>query len=108
MVDRAITDIAKRYASLLRAENIPVSRVVLFGSFAEGKGHQWSDIDLLVVLDDGLAETEFDRLSTRLWSLARKIDSRIEPLAISEDEWLHDERTPIVSIIREKGIDLAA
>ena len=45
-------------------EKLPVSRVYLFGSFARGKVHEGSDIDLLIVADDSLGPSH--RLTRRL------------------------------------------
>ena len=108
MVDRRIAEIARRYFDLLHSEGVAVRRIVLFGSFAGGNPHEWSDIDFIVVLDDSVTGTEFDRVSTALWTIGQKIDIRIEPLAISETEWLHDDVTPVVILARSNGIELAA
>jgi predicted nucleotidyltransferase len=81
---------------------------VLFGSFAVGKSHEWSDIDFLVVLDDSVTGGEFERVSTRLWTLGQKIDIRIEPLTINENDWLNDDVTPVILVARETGVQLAA
>ena len=101
-------DIARRYLAALRGHRLPVKNVVLFGSFARGSAQEQSDIDLLVVLEDALGQAEFDRISTKLWSVAREVDIRIEPLAVSETDWLHDEATPILQLVRLEGIPAAA
>ena len=31
------------------AKEVPVQKMILFGSQAKGKAHQWSDVDLLIV-----------------------------------------------------------
>jgi len=35
------------------AEQFQPERIVLFGSLARGDAHEWSDVDLLVVMPDG-------------------------------------------------------
>jgi predicted nucleotidyltransferase len=42
---RAIADVVRRIA-----EKFDPERIILFGSYAYGKPHQYSDVDLLVVL----------------------------------------------------------
>jgi predicted nucleotidyltransferase len=41
--------IAERMKKNLLARNIPIDAVYLFGSLAEGKVHEWSDVDVAVV-----------------------------------------------------------
>ena len=108
MVDTKIAEIAHRYFGLISSEGIPVKRIILFGSFVSGRTHEWSDIDFLVVLDDSVTGSEFDRVSTHLWTLGQKIDIRIEPLTISESEWQNDDVTPVILVAREQGIQIAA
>jgi predicted nucleotidyltransferase len=40
----------RRFARRI-AERFDPEKIVLFGSFAYGKPHEWSDVDLLVVMD---------------------------------------------------------
>ncbi|MDU9049430.1 MAG: nucleotidyltransferase domain-containing protein [Candidatus Electrothrix sp. Rat3] len=35
----------RAYLSALQQNNIPIKEAVLFGSYATGKNHEWSDID---------------------------------------------------------------
>ena len=44
-----ITALTRRYVAALEARGIPVERVILFGSYASGRAHAWSDIDLAVI-----------------------------------------------------------
>jgi uncharacterized protein len=46
---REITALTRRYVAALEARGIPVERVILFGSYASGRAHAWSDIDLAVI-----------------------------------------------------------
>jgi predicted nucleotidyltransferase len=43
---RAIQSVVKQIA-----ENFDPERVILFGSYAYGRPHQYSDVDLLVILE---------------------------------------------------------
>lgn len=51
--DEAIQDVVEQIAAEFKPQQI-----ILFGSYAHGKPHPESDVDLLVVLDTPLRETE--------------------------------------------------
>jgi len=38
-----------------------------------------------------------------LWRLAARIDSRIEPVACGEEQWLKDDSSAIIEIARRDG-----
>ena len=61
---------AMEYAELVRKELAP-SEIFLFGSYAHGTPHEWSDIDIAVVVD----HFEGNTLDTaaHLWTLRRNI-----------------------------------
>lgn len=40
----------------------------------------------------------------KLWQLAARVDSRIEPIACGLSEWTGDDPRPIIEIAREQGI----
>ena len=49
MVDESIVAVTKEYLCALRNQGIAVRFGVVFGSWAKGMAHRWSDIDLVVV-----------------------------------------------------------
>lgn len=68
---------AQRYLNTLTENNIPVSRIYLFGSCAKGTQRHDSDIDLAVFWDTDSIDTFESDLC--LMKLTRNIDLRIEP-----------------------------
>lgn len=108
MAAEAIMTTVRHYLAVVRAAGIPAEGVVLYGSFAAGREREWSDIDVLVILDDSLSVESFESIATRLWALARQVDTRIEPLAVRGNDWHHDEVTPLYAIARAEGIPIAA
>ena len=102
MVNESVVLIVRKYLRKLRQHNIPVSYGVVFGSQARGQAGQWSDIDLLVV------SPKFDTDRTRaninlLWRAAAHIDSRIEPVAVGEQQYMTDDSSAIIEIARREG-----
>jgi len=39
----------KEYTNILQEDNLPINKVILFGSFAKGTQHKWSDVDIAIV-----------------------------------------------------------
>lgn len=96
-----VKKIVKKYARVLQAEGYPVSAVYLFGSFAKGTQHEWSDIDVAVVSEQVGKNREEGRMN--LWRARRNVDSRIEPHGFSPKAFSEDWQ-PMVHEIKTTGI----
>ena len=59
-----IKTIIDRYISLLRDNNIFIKDAYLFGSYAKGNNHEWSDIDIAIISDsfDGIRIKDKDKI----------------------------------------------
>ena len=102
MVDESIVLIIQKYLMNLRQQDIPVSFGVVFGSQARGEANTMSDIDLLVI------SPSYDSKRTRadvnfLWRLAARIDSRIEPIPVGQEQFINDDASAIIEIARREG-----
>lgn len=107
MTDESVVGIVRRYLAALPRYGIHASRAILYGSFARGKNHGWSDIDLIVVAGEFDAPHDM-ALVERLWLATEASDDRIEPIACGEREWIEDDARPILEIARREGIEIAA
>lgn len=72
----------KRYAVVL-AHELPVTKVILFGSYVNGQPHEYSDIDVAVVFHD-VDTLDYLAVLRRLSVLSTPIDSMIEPHLLLE------------------------
>ncbi|MBF8276638.1 MAG: hypothetical protein HW390_1711 [Candidatus Brocadiaceae bacterium] len=102
MVESGIRTIVETYLKTLARNGVVVTCGIIFGSQAKGNAGVWSDIDLLIV------SPKFDVVSGRadinlLWRLAARTDSRIEPIPCGEKQWLEDDSSPIIEIVRREG-----
>ena len=102
MVDTAVLKGVQKYLQSLTQAGIQVRFGVIFGSYASGTADPLSDIDLLVV------SPEFDNITSRetikkLWRIAARIDSRIEPIPCGEIQWQKDVSNVIIEIARSQG-----
>ncbi len=48
-IPKQLEKIVKNYVSILQEDNLPINKVILFGSYAKGTQHKWSDVDIAVV-----------------------------------------------------------
>jgi predicted nucleotidyltransferase len=97
-----IKAIVNQYVRNLRARGIIVEQVVLFGSYAEQRAHEGSDIDLAVIAP------QFARLNLReryeLLGLANmSLRAPIQAVGYSPQQWYEAERGSFADEIRRTG-----
>ena len=105
MADAAIITSIQRYLRKLSDAGLPVDFGVLFGSYAVGGATKDSDIDLIVVssLFDNMKDRQWVH---KLWHVAARTDSRIEPIPCGQNQWLTDGGTPIISLAQNEGVKI--
>lgn len=101
-VNNEIINTVRKSIELLRENNISIKKAYLFGSFATGSEHEWSDIDLALVSDDFLEDRYMERL--RIMKITSTIDSRIEPAPYQTEQF--NEVDPLVWEIKKNGIEI--
>jgi len=80
-----IKDLIKKYIDEIERNNIPVQRVILFGSYAKGNFKDESDIDVAIISPAFTGDRFEDR--RRIVPLRRKIDNRIEPIPLTPEDF---------------------
>ena len=68
--------------------DLPVTRVILFGSKARGTGEADSDIDLLVLTSCPVSSELREAISDRLADVNLRNDVLLTSVVVSEQEWL--------------------
>ncbi|MBI4726189.1 nucleotidyltransferase domain-containing protein [candidate division TA06 bacterium] len=106
MVKSEIIRTLKKYRKTLTADGIPVLKMVLYGSQANGHCHKDSDIDVAVISQE-FGKDRFEE-GVRLFKLAYKIDPRIEPVPLSLKAYEKDTWVPLIYEIRTKGVAIKA
>lgn len=81
----------KKIVEILKT-NFSISDIILFGSNAEGKNNENSDIDIVVVLNDNTFSGDYEsRLSKRLSVSEKLLDIKrnvqIDSLVFTKPEW---------------------
>ena len=98
----AAIEIVDNYAREIQAQGVRLRNVFLYGSFAKGAQHEWSDIDVALVAD------EFEGLPTDIYHFAtiaiKKPYIRIEPNTYPTDYF--NEGDPFIEEIIKTGIKI--
>lgn len=89
-----------RYLSALHKNNIPIKEAILFGSYAKGSPHKWSDIDIALVSDIFEGNRADDKDKIRKITLS--ISSELEVIPFSPSDF--NEQDPLVKEIIKTGI----
>jgi predicted nucleotidyltransferase len=94
-------EIVKEYIKHLKNNKYNVRKAYIFGSYANGKFDDNSDIDLAIVLRN-LSNSFTTQI--QLMKVSRKFDSRIEPHPIDETDF--NSSNPFAYEIITKGIQI--
>ena len=104
MAKREVIELLMRYIELLRSEGISVSKAFLYGSYSDETATDQSDIDVLLVSDQ--FDQADDQLAGKIWRLTLKVSSKIEPFLIGSNKFNRDDSSPIISTVKESGIQI--
>lgn len=91
-------ELVRRYKEVIAPHFDSAMKVVMFGSYAKGHPHEWSDIDVAVIVP----KVDKDNWRNTAVSLNRAVDSiscYIEPILLE-----NDEDTPIYREVMRTGI----
>jgi len=106
MVDPAIIAKVKEYLQTLSHSGLSVAFGVVFGSHVTGQANALSDIDLIVVSPQFDVKISRDIIN-KLWHVAARTDSRIEPIPCGEIQWEQNRSDAIIEIARNEGTSIA-
>ena len=84
-------DIVKEYKKVIAPLFDGKVKVYLYGSYSKGNPNPWSDIDVAVIIPT--LEGDWLKLTMALNRNIRKVNLRIEPILMMEDQWspLYDD-----------------
>lgn len=103
-IPKGVTQEIQKYINDLQSDRLPIRKVVLFGSYAQGRQHQWSDIDLCIVSPK--FKNTFSALQY-LWSKRKltNIKYAIEPVGFSPKDF-SDRYDSLIQEIKRTGIEI--
>lgn len=86
MDKNTVIDIIHKFRQILECKGIRASKIVLYGSFANGTYREGSDIDLVVISGDFSDKGYWERLDI-LSDAIYEIFEPIEAIALTPEEW---------------------
>jgi predicted nucleotidyltransferase len=101
IIDKKASDLIDSFVDALKIENFNIKYVYLFGSYANNKNHEDSDIDVAVILGN-TSENIFDKQMKMMRIASRLDDVRIEPHPVYLEDF--ETGTPFVNEIKKTGI----
>ncbi len=96
-----VIDQVQEYKKILQADNLPVSDVYVFGSYAKGSAGKDSDIDVAVISPK--FKSSWEALSYLYSKLPYGLGWLIEPMGFSPEEF-EDQYSTLVHEIKKHGI----
>jgi predicted nucleotidyltransferase len=102
MAKREIVETLKKYIFVLRSEGIIIDKAYLYGSHLSNTDTDESDIDILIV-----TESEDDYLTGKIWSLTRKVNSKIEPYLVEKGRFVNNVDSPLIDLVKRTGLEIA-
>jgi len=95
-----INIILKEYLKVLLNNSVPVETMILFGSYAKGTFHEWSDIDLAIV--SSIFEGERIKDKNKIRHLTLSVSSDLEVFPYNPNTFINED--PFVYEILTTGI----
>lgn len=101
MAKREIIEALRKYILVLRSEGIIVDKAFLYGSHLSDTVTIDSDIDIMIVTDK-----EDDDLTGKIWSLTRKVNSKIEPYLVTKGRFDNTVHSPLIDLVKKTGLEI--
>ncbi len=110
MAEKQLIKIVDYLAAEIRKNGISISKIILFGSRAEGRSAADSDIDVAVVSEDFRGKDIFQRTDMLQDASARTIRKFAVPvdLVLLTPKELHSKSSPVAGYVRAGKILHAA
>ena len=102
---KAAIKTVENFVREVKASGVHVRRAVLFGSYAHGKPHKWSDIDVALVADEFKGVGYPD--GSYFWKIRIKPDYIDISTRTYNTKGFTPRIDPFVEVIMEHGIEIA-
>ena len=106
MADPKVIAAVKEYLKRLAQNGLSVAFGVIFGSHVTGQADDLSDIDLIVVSPQFDGKIKRDIID-KLWHIAARTDSRIEPIPCGQKQWQDNQTDAFLEIARNEGVTIS-
>ncbi len=104
LTQKTVISTIKKIADDIRLSGIHLNRVILYGSYAKNKQHDWSDIDVAFVADE-FTSIGFEDVGLFAAQLIKYPKLDIQPRTYNTKDFSID-RDPFVEEILNTGIEI--
>ncbi len=99
---REVKEIAFNFREQLIQNGIAIDMIILFGSYAKGKPHQDSDIDLAII-SNSFKDNPYEE-GIKINKIAARVNSKIQAVPFSVNKYMSkEEPSPILHEIKKTG-----
>ncbi len=104
-LDKRVREILNRCAEVVHRK-YPQAHIILFGSYARGKAHTESDMDILILLDSEPSADEKNELHDMIYEIGLEYDIVISVLIKSITSWESpiSQASPFYKSVQDEGI----
>jgi predicted nucleotidyltransferase len=92
----------------LLLKQVSLDKLILFGSRARGDAGRYSDIDVVVVLNDDADEQDFDYVSDCAWEAGFEYGIVIVPVVFTKNEWENgpERYSLLAQAVKKEGVSI--
>lgn len=91
------------YIEILKKDKLPINKVILFGSYAKGTQHKWSDVDLCII--SSKFKNPFKAMDYLWQRTIFDMKYTIEPIGFSPKDF-NDKYSSLIHEIKTNGIEI--
>ncbi|TAN33545.1 nucleotidyltransferase domain-containing protein [Patescibacteria group bacterium] len=103
-IGREVMEKVGKLKKSIEADGIKVHSIFVYGSYAKGNAHKWSDIDVCVVSKN--FGTKIKEPQNYLWSKRVVLhDYSLEPIGFSYKDFRFSN-SPLISEVRRTGVNI--
>ena len=103
-IPKKIIRIVENYTKRLTEEDkLPIDKVIVFGSYAKGNTHKWSDIDVCIIspkFKDFIEDLQFLLIKRK----DEEVRAGLEPMGFSVKDF--EEGSSLIQEIKKTGVVL--
>ncbi len=102
-IPKKLEEKIQEYIEVLEKDKLPIKKVILFGSYAKGTQHKWSDVDLCIISPK--FKNAFDALHYLSLKTIFDMKYTIEPIGFSPRDF-QDKYSSLIQEIKTTGIEI--
>ncbi len=102
MGEETITEAVRLIQGFTDSKGVSLEKVVVFGSYAQGRYDEESDLDIAIITKDFEGKDIFERtrmLQGLMWTLIKELKLPLDIVFFSSAEW-HNSSTLFVELVK--------